>query len=138
MVKWHSHCITVYSDSHLLIVYVKVSTMYYPKLFMCRNYQQYPSTPTLFRINPTPMSSAQPKSRQQPFDFDNQPQQPQQQPNETQVNLPPSDAEVLTRDIDTVVKSNLPNKVKLWDPNLFDGSDTQKLHTFILQCKLNF
>src|SRR6266481_7269497 len=36
--------------------------------------------------------------------------------------------------IDKVVKSNLPNKVKLWDPN----SNTWKLHTFILQCKLKF
>src|SRR6266481_580616 len=86
------------------------------------------STPT--------MSLAQPESRQHPFDFDNQPQQPQQQPNET--HLPQSDAEVLASAIDRVVKSNLLNKVKLWDPDLFDGSDTQKLHTFILQCKLNF
>src|SRR6266481_1850303 len=86
------------------------------------------STPT--------MSSAQPKSGQHPFDFDNQPEQPQQQPDET--HLPQSDAEVLASAIDRVVKSNLPNKVKLWDPNPFDGSDTQKLRTFILQCKLNF
>src|SRR6266481_7807276 len=85
---------------------------------------------------PTPMSSAQPKS-QHPFDFDNQPQQPQQL-DETQVNLIPSEAEVLTQAIDEVVKSNLPNKVKLWDPNPFDRSDTRKLCTFILQCKLNF
>src|SRR6266481_3674828 len=86
------------------------------------------STPT--------MSSAQPKSRQHPFDFDNQPKQPQQQPDKT--HLPQSDAEVLVSAIDRVVKSNLPNKVKLWDPGPFDGSDTRKLCTFILQCKLNF
>src|SRR6266481_6112270 len=86
------------------------------------------STPT--------MSSAQPKSGQHPFDFDNQPEQPQQQPDET--HLPQSDAEVLASAIDRVVKSNLPNKVKLWDPDPFDGSNTQKLRTFILQCKLNF
>src|SRR6266481_259777 len=86
------------------------------------------STPT--------MSSAQPKSRQHPFDFDNQPEQPQQQPDKT--HLPQSNAEVLASTIDRVVKSNLPNKVKLWDPNLFDRSNTQKLRTFILQCKLNF
>src|SRR6266481_3769620 len=86
------------------------------------------STPT--------MSSAQPESRQHPFYFDNQPQQPQQQPDKT--HLPQSDAEVLASTIDRVVKSNLPNKVKLRDPNLFDGSNAWKLCTFILQCKLNF
>src|SRR6266481_3276334 len=86
------------------------------------------STPT--------MSSAQPKSGQHPFNFDNQPQQPQQQPNE--IHLPQSNAEVLASTIDRVVKSNLPNKVKLWDPDPFDGSDTWKLCTVILQCKLNF
>src|SRR6266481_587103 len=82
------------------------------------------STPT--------MSSQQPKYGQHPFDFNNQPEQPQQQSNET--HLPQSDTEVLASAIDRVVKSNLPNKVKLRDPNLFDGSDTQKLHTFILHC----
>src|SRR6266481_6018569 len=81
------------------------------------------STPT--------MSSAQPESRQHPFNFDNQ-----QQPDE--MHLPQSNAEVLASTIDQVVKSNLPNKVKLWDPDPFDGSDTRKLRTFILQCKLNF
>src|SRR6266481_1350711 len=86
------------------------------------------STPT--------MSLAQPKSGQHPFNFDNQPEQPQQQPNET--HLPQSDAEVLASAIDQVVKSNLPNKVKLRDPDPFDGSNTRKLRTFILQCKLNF
>src|SRR6266481_6918507 len=86
------------------------------------------STPT--------MSSAQPESGQHPFDFDNQPQQPQQQHDET--HLPQSDAEVLASAIDQVVKSNLLNKVKLRDPNPFDRSDTQKLRTFVLQCKLNF
>src|SRR6266481_6064693 len=82
------------------------------------------------------MSSAQPESGQHPFDFDNQPEQPQPQPDET--HLPQSDAEVLASAIDRIVKSNLLNKVKLRDPDLFDGSDTWKLHTFILQCKLNF
>src|SRR6266481_3427855 len=86
------------------------------------------STPT--------MSSAQPESGQHPFNFDNQPEQPQQQPDGT--HLPQSDAEVLASAIDQVVKSNLPNKVKLWGPDPFDGSDTWKLRTFILQCKLNF
>src|SRR6266481_1900047 len=94
-----------------------------------------PAPPPPSESTPT-MSSAQPKSRQHPFDFNNQPQQPQQQPDET--HLLQSDAEVLASAIDRVVKSNLPNKVKLWDPDLFDRSDTQKLCTFILQCKLNF
>src|SRR6266481_5927814 len=80
------------------------------------------------------MSSAHPESRQHPFDFDNQPKQPQ--PDE--MHLPQSDAEALASAIDRVVKSNLPNKVKLRDPDPFDGSDTQKLRTFVLQCKLNF
>src|SRR6266481_8936441 len=88
------------------------------------------STPT--------MSSAQPESGQHPFDFDNQPEQPQPQPQPDEMHLPQSNAEVLASAIDRVVKSNLPNKVKLWDPDLFDGSDTRKLCTFILQCKLNF
>src|SRR6266481_809782 len=86
------------------------------------------STPT--------MSSVQPESGQHPFDFDNQPEQPQQQPDE--MHLPQSDAEGLASAIDQVVKSNLPNKVKLQDPDPFDGSNTWKLRTFILQCKLNF
>ena len=30
------------------------------------------------------------------------------------------------------------SKPKLREPDTFDGSDPQKLHTFILQCKLNF
>src|SRR6266481_1070424 len=80
------------------------------------------------------MSSAHPESGQHLFDFDNQPKQPQ--PDKT--HLPQSDAEALASAIDRVVKSNLPNKVKLRDPDLFDGSDTWKLRTFILQCKLNF
>src|SRR6266481_4638698 len=67
------------------------------------------------------MSLAQPESGQHPFNFDSQPQQPQQQPDET--HLPQSGAEVLASAIDRVVKSNLPNKVKLWYPDLFDGSD---------------
>ena len=30
------------------------------------------------------------------------------------------------------------SKPKLQEPDPFNGSDSQKLHTFILQCKLNF
>ena len=44
----------------------------------------------------------------------------------------------LAKAIDTVVKSNLLDKVKLREPDPFDGSSPKKLHTFLLQCKLNF
>ena len=40
--------------------------------------------------------------------------------------------------IDVIVKSNIPSKVKLRDPDAFDGSDPCKLRTFLSQCKLNF
>src|SRR5882724_4560033 len=33
---------------------------------------------------------------------------------------------------------NNSSKPKLQEPDPFDGSDSHKLHTFILQCKLNF
>ena len=39
---------------------------------------------------------------------------------------------------DVIVKSNIPSKVKLCDPDAFDGSNPCKLCTFLLQCKLNF
>src|SRR6266481_985198 len=32
----------------------------------------------------------------------------------------------------------MPSKVKLWELHPFDGYDSYKLCTFILQCKLNF
>ena len=44
----------------------------------------------------------------------------------------------LAKAINMIVKSNLPNKVKLHEPHPFDCSDPQKLHMFLLQCKLNF
>ena len=44
----------------------------------------------------------------------------------------------LVKAINAIVKSNLPSKVQLCEPNPFDGSDTKKLHTFLSQCKLNF
>src|SRR5882724_3588299 len=40
--------------------------------------------------------------------------------------------------IGKVLKTNNSSKPKLWEPVPFDGSDSRKLHTFILQCKLNF
>jgi len=78
------------------------------------------------------MSSTQPESEQHPTDLDTQPGiQPIPAVDQT-------DGEFLAQAINRIVKSNLPNKVKLQEPNPFDGSDTRKLHTFILQCKLNF
>ena len=43
----------------------------------------------------------------------------------------------LAKAINVVVKSNLPDKVKLCEPNPFDSSSSKKLHIFLLQCKLN-
>ena len=40
--------------------------------------------------------------------------------------------------IDVIVKSNIPSKVKLCDPDAVDRSNPCKLHTFLLQCKLSF
>ena len=40
--------------------------------------------------------------------------------------------------INDLVKYNLPSRVKIREPDPFDGSDPKKLHTFLLQCKLNF
>src|SRR5882724_7570918 len=40
--------------------------------------------------------------------------------------------------IGKVLKMNNSSKPKLQEPDLFDSSDSCKLRTFILQCKLNF
>src|SRR5882724_5421408 len=51
------------------------------------------------------------------------------------------EAKAFAKAIDKIVKANYgssKSKPKLWEPDPFDGSDSQKLHTFILQCKLNF
>src|SRR6266481_3564470 len=29
-------------------------------------------------------------------------------------------------------------RVKIWEPDTFDGTDPHQLHTFLLQCSLNF
>ena len=63
-------------------------------------------------------------------DSDNQPQLNFQQPTE--------EARLMIKAIDVIIKSNIPSKVKLRDPDAFDGSHPRKLHTFLLQCKLNF
>ena len=40
--------------------------------------------------------------------------------------------------INVIIKSNNLSKVKLHDPDAFDGYNPCKLCTFLLQCKLNF
>ena len=40
--------------------------------------------------------------------------------------------------INALVQSNIPSRVKLREPDMFDGSDPKKLRTFLLHCKLNF
>ena len=40
--------------------------------------------------------------------------------------------------INALVQSNVPSRVKLREPDTFDGSDLKKLRTFLLLCKLNF
>jgi len=54
---------------------------------------------------------------------------------------PNNEAKAFTKAIDKIVKANYgssKSKLKLWEPNPFDGSNSRKLRTFILQCKLNF
>ena len=51
-------------------------------------------------------------------------------------NPQPIDVTMMANTINDLVKSNLP--VKIREPDPFDGSDPKKLHTFLLQCKLNF
>src|SRR5882724_11105585 len=49
-----------------------------------------------------------------------------------------AEATAFAEAISKVLKSNSSSKAKLWEPDPFDGSDSHKLRTFILQCKLNF
>ena len=44
---------------------------------------------------------------------------------------------MMIKAIDAIIKLNIPSKVKLCDPDPFDGSDPRQLHTFLLQCKLH-
>ena len=53
-------------------------------------------------------------------------------------NPQPIDATTMANAINDLVKSNLPSRVKIREPDPFNGSDPKKLHTFLLQCKLNF
>src|SRR5882724_4852547 len=49
-----------------------------------------------------------------------------------------AEATAFAEAIGKVLKSNNSSKAKLREPDLFDSSDSHKLCTFILQCKLNF
>src|SRR5467141_2324075 len=51
---------------------------------------------------------------------------------------PLSEVQKFVKAIGEIVKTGSPSKPKLWEPDTFDGSDSQKLRTFILQCRLNF
>src|SRR5882672_8818182 len=51
---------------------------------------------------------------------------------------PLSKAQKFTKAIGEIVKTGSSSKPKLREPDPFDGSDSQKLRTFILQCRLNF
>jgi len=51
------------------------------------------------------------------------------------------EAEAFAKAIDKIIKANYSSsksKPELQEPNPFNGSDSRELHTFILQCKLNF
>ena len=49
------------------------------------------------------------------------------------------EANAFAKAINKIVKDNYSSsKPKLWEPDLCDGSNSPKLRTFILQCKLNF
>src|SRR5882672_3838457 len=49
-----------------------------------------------------------------------------------------SEAQKFAKTIGELVKTGGSSKPKLREPDPFDGSDSQKLRTFILQCRLNF
>src|SRR5882724_6453294 len=54
---------------------------------------------------------------------------------------PNNEAEAFAKAINKIIKANYgspKSKPKLWEPNSLNGSNSQKLCTFILQCKLNF
>src|SRR6266481_7763859 len=86
--------------------------------------QSAPSTPQFM--------SAQPESAH----GSNQGQTLDESPDDTPIQ--PTSEEAFVKAVDSIVKANMPSKVKLWEPDPFDGSNSRKLRTFILQCKLNF
>src|SRR6266850_2107832 len=65
---------------------------------------------------------------------------PQQTPVHISLKTPEplSEVQKFAKAIGDIVKTGGPSKPKLREPDTFDGSDSRKLRTFILQCKLNF
>src|SRR5882672_9666492 len=65
---------------------------------------------------------------------------PQQTPVHISLETPEplSEVQKFAKAIGDIVKTGGPSKPKLREPDTFDGSDSRKLRTFILQCKLNF
>src|SRR5467141_195270 len=65
---------------------------------------------------------------------------PQQTPVHISLETPEplSEVQKFAKAIGEIVKTGSPSKPKLREPDTFDGSDSRKLRTFILQCKLNF
>jgi len=57
---------------------------------------------------------------------------------ETPVSNSQAEATAFTEAISKVLKTNNSSKPKIWEPDPFNGSDSHKLCTFILQSKLNF
>src|SRR6266481_613282 len=87
---------------------------------------------------PTPMASTQPESH---HTVSHPGQTPGPNPNHTPDEAPtqpPTSEEAFVKAVDTIVKASMPSKVKPQEPDPFDGSDFRTLHTFLLQCKLNF
>src|SRR5882724_7395559 len=48
------------------------------------------------------------------------------------------EASAFIKAVGMIIGNDSGSKPKLQEPDPFDGSDSQKLRTFILQCKLNF
>src|SRR6266481_5222753 len=95
------------------------------------------SNPELQSAPPTPLlMSTQPESAHSSNQGQTLDKSPEETPNQPQQE--PTSEEAFVKAVDSIVKANMPSKVKLREPDPFDGSNSHKLHTFILQCKLNF
>ena len=77
-------------------------------------------------------------THQSSLHFDLDPSGQANQPMTSTTKTPGQCWSYVSKDIDAMIKSNLPSRVKLREPNTFDGSDPKKLHSFLLQGKLNF
>jgi len=89
--------------------------------------------PPTYPPTPTNMSTAQPGSAHiNPVDDDT----PDETPGTTDPN---AEATAFAKAINKIVRVNYSfSKPKLQEPEPLNSSDSHKLHTFILQCKLNF